>query len=117
MYIDGFVTAVPKANKEKYIVHLKEASEFIKDYGVTRMVEAWQDDVPKGKVTDFYGAVQAKEDEAVLFSWFEWPSKEARDEGMKKMMEDKRMENMEMPFDGTRMIFGGFSPIFDERFN
>ena len=116
MYIDGFVTPVPKKNKELYIKHLKEAAELIKECGVTRMVEAWEDEVPQGKMTDFYGAVKAKEDEAVLFSWFEWPSKEARDKGMKKMMEDERMEKLEMPFDGKRMIYGGFSTIFDEKF-
>ena len=81
------------------------------------MVETWQDDVSKGKITDFFKAVEAKEDEAVLFSWFEWPSKEARDAGVKKMMEDERMHHLEMPFDGSRMIFGGFEAIFDETLN
>lgn len=117
MYIDGFVTPVPKENKEAYLKHLKEAAELIKEFGVTRMVEAWGDDVPEGKVTDFFRAVDAKEGEAVLFSWFEWPSKEVRDQGMQKMMNDERMKNIEMPFDGKRLIFGGFSPIFDEKFS
>ncbi|MBB64462.1 MAG: RNA signal recognition particle [Waddliaceae bacterium] len=113
MYIDGFVTPVPKVNKEKYIEHLKKAWPFMKEFGVSRMVETWQDDVPRGKKTDFFRAVDANEDEAVLFSWFEWPSKEIRDEGIKKMMADPRMEEFDMPFDGTRMIFGGFEPIFE----
>lgn len=117
MYIDGFVTPVPKSNKEAYIAHLKEAAELIKEYGVTRMVECWQDDVPAGKQTDFFRAVEAKEDEAVLFSWFEWPSKEVRDAGMKRMMEDERIKRLDMPFDGKRVIYGGFRPIFDERFS
>ena len=72
------------------------------------------DDVPHGKQTDFYRAVAAKEDEAVLFSWIEWPDKAARDAGMQKVMEDPRMgPDNPMPFDGARMIFGGFSPVLD----
>lgn len=117
MYVDGYITPVPKKNKEAYIGHLREAADLIKEYGATRMVETWADDVPKGKTTDFYGAVKAKDDEAILFSWFEWPSKEVRDEGMKKMMDDERMKNMDMPFDGKRMIWGGFNSIFDQKLN
>lgn len=116
MYVDGFVTPVPKQNKEKYLAHLKEAKELLKDCGLVRMVECWQDDIKAGNKTDFFKAVEAKEDEAVLFSWFEWKSKEDRDRGVKMMMEDERMEKMQMPFDGSRMIFGGFNCIFDEKF-
>lgn len=116
MYVEGFVTPVPKANKEIYIKHVQDAAELFKDIGVSRMVECWNDDVNEGKVTDFFKAVQAKPDEAVLFSWFEWPSKEVRDAGVKKMMEDPRFERMGMPFDAKRMIFGGFKPIFDQKF-
>lgn len=114
-YIDGFVTPVPKENKEKYLAHAKRAAEVFKELGAIRMVEAWGDDVPQGKETDFRGAVKANDNEEVLFSWIEWPSKEKRDEGMKKMMEDPRMKELgdEMPFDGKRMIFGGFKPLFD----
>lgn len=115
-YIDAFVGAVPKENKQKYIDHLKEASALIKEYGATRMVENWEDDVPKGKTTDFYSSVKAKENESIVFSWIEWPSKEVRDEGMQKMMHDPRMKEIEMPFDGERMIYGGFAPIFDQKF-
>lgn len=114
MYVDGFVAPVPKNNKEKYIHHLKEASEYFKNLGATRMVETWQDDVPRGKINDFYGAVQAKDDEVVVFSWIEWPSKEVRDKAMEHMTRDENI-NMEMPFDGKRMIYGGFNPIFDEK--
>lgn len=113
-YIDGFVLAVPMENKQKYIDHAKKALRMVKDYGATRMVEGWEDDVPKGKVTDFHRAVKAEEGEAVLFSWIEWPDKETRDIGMKRMMEDPQMKNMDMPFDGKRMIFGGFNPVVDE---
>lgn len=117
MYIDGFVAAVPKANKEAYLTHLKEVTPLIKEYGVQRIVETWQDDVSKGEVTDFFSAVQAKDDEAIVFSWFEWPSKEVRDEGIKKMMNDTRMKDIEMPFDGKRIIYGGFSAIFEKNFS
>ncbi len=116
MYIDGFVGAVPKANKDKYLKHLEEAALLFKEFGASGMVENWGDDVPLGEVTDFYKAVAAKEDEVVVFSWIQWPSKEVRDEGIKKMMADERMKTMEMPFDGKRMIYGGFSTIFNERF-
>jgi uncharacterized protein YbaA (DUF1428 family) len=77
------------------------------------MVENWADDVPEGKVTDFHRSVCKKDDEAVLFSWIEWPSREARDSGMKAMMQDERMKSMTMPFDGQRLIFGGFSPVVE----
>ena len=114
-YIEGFVTAVPTANKDKYLAHAEEAAVLIKEMGATRFVEAWGDDVPKGEVTDFYGAVQAKDDEAVLFSWFEYPDKATRDAANEKMMSDPRMAEMSkaMPFDGQRMIYGGFDAIVE----
>ena len=120
-YIDGFVIACPKANKEKFIAHAEKADPVFMELGATRILECWQDDVPKGKVTDFFGAVKATEEEAVLFSWIEWPDKQTRDAAMAKMTEmmenpelaDPRMdpENNPMPFDGKRMIFGGFVPV------
>lgn len=113
-YIDGFVLAVPAANKQAYIDHARSALPMFQEYGATRMVECWADDVPEGKLTDFRRAVLAEDGEAVLFSWIEWPSKEVRDAGVKKMMEDPRMEGMTLPFDGKRMIFGGFRPVLDE---
>jgi uncharacterized protein YbaA (DUF1428 family) len=112
-YIDGFVLAVPKANKQAYLDHAKKSLPMFKEFGATRMVEAWGDDVPEGKVTDFQRAVKAESNEQIVFSWIEWPSKEVRDKGMKKMMEDPRMKDMKMPFDGQRMIYGGFAPILD----
>jgi uncharacterized protein YbaA (DUF1428 family) len=116
-YVEGFVLAVPTANKDEYLKHASDAEPIFKEFGVKRMVEAWGDDVPDGKVTDFKGAVQAKEDETVVFSWFEYPSKEARNAANVKMMSDPRMEQMgaSMPFDGKRMIMGGFESILDER--
>ncbi len=116
-YIEGFITPVPKANKAAYLDHATEAQAMMQEYGVARMVETWAHDVPEGKVTDFRKAVAAEDGEDVLFSWFEYPDKAARDAANAKMMEDPRMEDMakDMPFDGKRMIFGGFDTILDDR--
>jgi uncharacterized protein YbaA (DUF1428 family) len=117
MYVDGFLFAVPKANKEKFIEHAKKGDSVFMELGATRILECWGDDVPHGKVTDFYRAVQAKDDEVVVFSWIEWPDKATRDAGMAKMMEmmktDERMnpEKNPMPFDGMRLMYGGFAPV------
>lgn len=113
-YVDGFVVAVPAANKQAYLAQARDALPLFKEFGAIRMVECWGDEVPDGKITDFKRAVQAKDDEVVVFSWIEWPSKEVRDAGMKRMMDDPRMKDMKMPFDGQRMIYGGFAPILDE---
>lgn len=116
-YIDGFVIAVPTANKEKFVEHATHFDSFFLELGATRILECWGDDVPDGKVTDFRRAVQAKEDETVAFSWVEWPNKKTRDDAMAKMHElmktDPRWdpEKNPMPFDGKRMIFGGFVPV------
>lgn len=114
-YVEGFVAAVPAANKEAYRKHAAEAAPLFKEFGATRMVEAWGDDVPDGKITDFKGAVKAKADEVVVFSWVEYPDKATRDAANVKIMSDPRMKEMgaAMPFDGQRMIFGGFAPISD----
>jgi uncharacterized protein YbaA (DUF1428 family) len=116
-YVEGFVCAVPTDRKEEYVEHAKSAADMIKEFGATRMVENWGDDVPKGKVTDFQGAVQAKDDETVVFSWFEYPDKATRDAANQKMMADPRMEEMSktMPFDGQRMIYAGFDSLVDEK--
>jgi uncharacterized protein YbaA (DUF1428 family) len=122
-YIDGFVIAVPTANKQKFIDHAKQGDSVFIDLGATRVVECWGDDVQDGKVTDFRRAVQAEEGETVVFSWIEWPDKETRDAAFAKMTEwmknpetaDPRMDPKKnpMPFDGKRMIFGGFAPIVE----
>ncbi|WP_395018390.1 DUF1428 domain-containing protein [Dongia sp.] len=116
-YVDGFVLAVPKANKEAYRKMAAMAWPLFKEFGALRHMEAWADDVPDGKVTDFRRAVQAKDDETVVFSWIEYPSKEVRDAANKKIMTDPRMKEWgeQMPFDGKRMIYGGFAPILDEK--
>eukprot|EP01036_Dinobryon_divergens_P040729 gene40729-53888_t len=117
-YIDGFVIAVPTANKQKFIEHARHFDAMFIELGALRVIEGWGDDVPDGKVTDFRRAVQATADETVAFSWVEWPDKATRDAGMKKMMEDPRMDpstpgNPPMPFDGKRMIFGGFEQVVE----
>lgn len=114
-YIDGFVMAVPTANKEKFIQHANDGDSVFVEHGATRVLECWEDDVPDGTQTDFRRAVQAKDDESVVFSWIEWPDKAARDAGMEAAMKDPRLtpENNPMPFDGKRMIYGGFVPVLE----
>jgi uncharacterized protein YbaA (DUF1428 family) len=114
-YVDGFVAAVPVANREQYRTHAARAATVFKEHGALAVVECWGDDVPEGKVTSFTMAVQRKPDEAVVFSWITWPSRQARDQGMKRAMEDPRLrpEANPMPFDGQRMIFGGFEVIVE----
>ncbi|QIL01722.1 DUF1428 domain-containing protein [Sphingomonas sinipercae] len=111
-YIDGFVLPVPAAKKEDFIKHATAADGMIVEHGALRVLECWGDDVPDGKQTDFRRAVQATQDEVVVFSFIEWPDKATRDTGMKAFMDDPRLhEVMEMPFDGKRMIYGGFIPV------
>ena len=113
-YIDGYVVPVPAGNKAAYKAMAEQALVLFREYGATRVVECWGDDVPDGKVTDFRGAVKATGDEVVVFSWIEWPDKATRDAGQKTMMEDERMKNIEgMPFDGRRMLYGGFAVLLD----
>ena len=112
-YVDGFVAAVPAANKDTCIEHARQAAELFREFGALRLVEAWGDDVPDGTVTDFRRAVQAGDGEVVVFSWVEWPDKQTRDSGWQKMAADPRMQMADMPFDGKRMIYGGFAPILD----
>ena len=114
-YIDGFVIAVPTANKSKFIAHANDSDAVFVEYGATRVLECWGDDVPPGKQTDFRRAVQATDDETVVFSWIEWPDKATRDAGMAQLMKDPRLnpETHPMPFDGKRLIFGGFAPVVE----
>ena len=115
-YIEGFVAPVPTANKDVYLKHAADAAPIFREFGVTRHIEAWGDDVQKGKTTDFQGAVNAKDDETVVFAWFEYPDKATRDSANEKMRSDPRMKDMgeSMPFDGKRMIYGGFKPLIEE---
>ena len=118
-YIDGFVIAVPTASKQAFIDHALSADAMFIEEGAIRVVECWGDDVPEGKLTDFHMAVKAEPDETVAFSWIEWPDKATRDACFAKMMDpantDPRidMATNAPPFDGKRMIFGGFSPVVD----
>jgi len=112
-YIDGFLAAVPNANRQAFLDHARMAAEVFKAHGALRVVETWGDDVPDGKVTSFPLAVKKGADETVVFSWILWPSKQARDEGMAKVMADERMRDMPMPFDSQRMMFGGFEVVLD----
>ncbi|WBY02538.1 DUF1428 domain-containing protein [Ramlibacter tataouinensis] len=112
-YVDGFVIAVPTANRERFVRHAQDAAAVFKEHGALSVVECWGDDVPEGQLTSFPMAVQRKDDETVVFSWITWPSRAARDEGMKRVMADPRVqpETNPMPFDGKRMIYGGFEVV------
>ena len=118
-YVDGFLVAVATADKDKYVAYAKRFGSYFLERGALRMTECWGDDVPHGGQTDFFRAVQARDDEAVVFSWIEWPDKATRDAAMAQMDEamksDPRFdfEKNPMPFDGKRMIFGGFRPLVD----
>ena len=104
----------PTANRDVYRKHAEDAAIVFKEHGALKLVECWGDDVPDGEVTSFPMAVKRKGDETVVFSWVVWPSREARDEGMAKVMADPRLSRMNpMPFDGKRMIYGGFEVIVD----
>lgn len=115
-YVDGFILAVPEANREKFREHAALFAEIFRtEYGALRVVDCWGDEVPEGEVTSFPLAVRGRDDEIVVFSWIEWPDKPTRDAAMAKMRADTRFspETNPMPFDGKRMIFGGFTPIID----
>ena len=117
IYIEGYVIAVPTENKAEFIEHARMMDSLIMDFGATRVMECWEDDVQRGKNTDFHRAVDAKEGESIVFSWVEWPDEETKQKGHERMHElalsDERFiqEKHPVPFDGARMIFGGFVPV------
>jgi uncharacterized protein YbaA (DUF1428 family) len=114
MYIQGFVVPVPEGKKQAYVDVANKFWPILRDLGATHHIEAWEADVPEGKQTDFRRSVALKDGEKVVFSWVTWPDKATADASQEKMMEDPRMKEMDMknmPFDGQRMIFGGFEPI------
>ena len=115
-YIDGFVIAVPTANKEKFRQHGETIDQLFRKHGASQVIEAWGDDVPQGETTDFYKAVKAKADETIVFSWVFWPDKTTRDTGNEKIMAEMEAmgdEAANMPFDGKRMIYGGFDVLVE----
>lgn len=114
-YVDGFVAAVPMENRDAYIKHAKIAADVFKENGALSVVECWEEEVPDGKVTSFPMAVKRKEGEAIVFAWIVWPSRDAEQKGMKAAMEDPRLQSDKnpMPFDGQRMIYGGFTTVLE----
>ena len=112
-YVDGFLAAVPTDDRETYRAFAERAAVVFKDHGALSCVECWGDDVPEGKQNSMHSAVLRRDGESVVFSWITWPSKAVRDAGMKRVFEDPRMEGEEMPWDGSRMIFGGFEMIVE----
>ena len=112
-YVSGFVTPVKIADKEAYLACARAAAPIFKEFGALSVVENWGDNLPEGKVTDFRRAVNAEPGETVVFSWIVWPDQATSDAAEKKMMEDPRFQAMEMPFDGKRMIIGGFQTIYE----
>ncbi|MEM7046728.1 MAG: DUF1428 domain-containing protein [Pseudomonadota bacterium] len=115
-YVDGFVAAVPTKNKEAFIKHSNIAATCFKEFGAIQIVDCWGDDIPDGEITSFPMAVQKKDNETVLFGWVVWPDKATRDTGMQKAMDDPRMQEdiNPMPFDGRRIIYGGFEVIIEK---
>jgi len=115
-YFEGFIVPVPEANKDAYIRHGSGLSAALRGLGVGRQVEAWGTDIPEGKGTDFRKAVDAQTGENVVFAWFEYPDRKARDAANQAMMSDPKMEEMskDVPFDAKRMIFGGFEAVVEE---
>lgn len=114
-YVDGFVAAVPTENREAFYRHAADMAQIFKEFGALKVVECWGDDVPDGEVTSFPMAVQRRSEETVVFSWIVWPSKAVRNEAMQKVMADPRCQpdSNPMPFDGKRMIYGGFEMVLE----
>jgi uncharacterized protein YbaA (DUF1428 family) len=115
-YVDGFVAAVPTVNRETYRKFAERAAAVFREHGALKVIECWGDDVPEGKLTSFPMAVKLQKEKTAVFSWITWPSREARDAGMKKVMADPRLQPASdpMPFDGKRLIYGGFEMIVDQ---
>jgi len=115
-YVEGFVVAVPAANKQAYLAAAEAFAPLLREFGATRHVEAWGDDVPDGQVTDYRRAVKAEDGEVIVFSWIEYPSRAVRDTANERIRSDPRVDEMGacMPFDARRMIYGGFAKVVDE---
>jgi uncharacterized protein YbaA (DUF1428 family) len=113
-YVDIFIAAVPTAHRERYVAHTQATSQLLKEHGALSVQECWGDDVPEGKLTSLPMAVKCEANETVTFGVVHWSSKVARDDGMKNFMADPRLEPIDMPFDGKRMIYGGFQIIMEK---
>ena len=112
-YITGFLTPVRTENKDRYVASARKGWDLFKEFGATGQVEGWGVDVPDGQTTSFPMAVKLEDGETVVFSWLIWPDKATADAAWQKMMDDPRMKDMDMPFDGKRMMWGGFEPVFE----
>ncbi len=112
--VDGFVAAVPTASRDKHLQHAERAAAIFREFGALTIVECWGDDVPEGKLTSFTMAGKREPGETVVSSWITWASRPVRDEGWQKVTSDPRMADMQMPFDGKRMIYGGFQMILQQ---
>jgi uncharacterized protein YbaA (DUF1428 family) len=119
MYVQGFVIPVPEGKKDAYREVARKFWEIAKDYGALSQIECWEADVKDGTTTDFRMAVKAEGGEKIVFSWMTWPDRATADAAHEKLMSDPRMETefgapdgSDMPFDGKRMIIGGFEPLF-----
>ena len=112
-YITGFLTPVKTADKERYVKSAEKSWPLFQKYGALEQVETWGEDVPDGKVTSFPMAVKKGDDEVVVFSWLRWPDRATADKCWEQMQSDPAFSDMDMPFDGKRMMWGGFAPIFE----
>jgi uncharacterized protein YbaA (DUF1428 family) len=113
MYIQGFLIPVPEAKKDAYRAVAQKFADIMKDHGMIEVVEAWEADVPDGTLTDFRRAVNLEEGEKVVFSWVVWPDKQTCEAAHSSMMSEEFAAEVgkDMPFDGKRMVFGGFEPL------
>ena len=115
MYVSGFILAVPEGNKEAYRETSEKFWDIAKDFGALSQVEAWEADVRDGQTTDYRRATKCKEGEKIVFSWITWPDRATADRFETDMENDPRMADFgEMPFDGSRMIFGGFESFVEK---
>lgn len=112
-YYQGFLLAVPEGNRDRYVEMAGQGWELFRKHGALGMVEAWGEDVPHGKKTDFYRATKAEDGEIPVFSWVAWPDRATCDAAARAMQDDMGDMGMsDMPFDGMRMMWGGFDPVF-----
>ena len=112
-YVSGFLTPVKIVDRDRYIESARKAWPLFQKYGALQHVETWGDDIPPGKVTGFDLAVKLEDGEAVVFSWLKWPDKAAAEACFASMETDPAWQDMDMPFDGKRMMWGGFEVIFE----